>query len=172
MTVLKAEAAARLAKVLFPNLSSNEVLPLILEWLQEFSQEFAKDSNISLVVPPTPPTKPTPATQKIPPGFKRYSESTPPKSDSNDQNDQRDQNTPAPAVLQLKLEGGQNETPEILMATFLAYAKENRLNANQLAKKAGVSYPTMLSWMKTNKVPRGNNIDKIRSFLSQAADYK
>jgi hypothetical protein len=144
-------------------------LPEVVQWYEEF----LKASNNG----PAPAPAPTP----VAPGFRRHapepahdsipaknwptSVSAPvapavaggtwsaPETDEEQQGD----------TLQLQPE----ESPEGLMQAFLAYVKESKKGASELSRLAEVSYPTMLTWLKGVKVPRGNNIGKLQAFLAK-----
>jgi hypothetical protein len=53
-----------------------------------------------------------------------------------------------------------------MMRSLLDHARKENLSAVQLSEKVGASYPTILNWQR-GKLPRGENIKKVRSYLAK-----
>jgi hypothetical protein len=151
--------AAQLAKRLFPDMSPIEALPEVVQWYENYLKEFT-------VQPPVRSTPPgfrrTPAPAPVPKSVFAPAADPAPRSwtASDLQGEQPEENGDS---LKLHIE----ESPEGLMQAFLAYVKESKKGASDLSRMAEVSYPTMLTWLKGVKVPRGQNIQKLQAFLAK-----
>jgi hypothetical protein len=55
-----------------------------------------------------------------------------------------------------------------MMSDLLDYCKSHNINATELQKQIGASYPTILNWFR-GRMPRGENIPRIREFLKKHA---
>lgn len=152
-TLLRPETAAKLASTLFPESDTETSLINLLEWFNEY------ETNRKLITGSyskgTTMRKLEPTQEKL----NSWSRNPEPEGEERTTKGELPLDTGA---------GGIRNNPQIkqMMHDLLVHARQNKLSASDLAQQVGASYPTILNWQR-GKLPRGENIDKVRIFLSK-----
>ena len=143
--LLKPETAAKLASTLFPESDSETSLVNLLEWFNEY------ETNRKVFISHS--FEKRPAQEKL----NSWSRNPEPEGE--------EKTTKGELPLDT---GGIRNNPQIkqMMHDLLLHARQNKLSASDLAQQVGASYPTILNWQR-GKLPRGENIEKVRVFLGK-----